>query len=35
MTFGKTGVEKVHDIGPLNSYEEGRLKEAWSSGRYV
>eukprot|EP00913_Durusdinium_trenchii_P017216 g16189.t1 len=28
VTFGKTGVEKIHDIGTLNSYEQGRLKEA-------
>jgi len=28
VTFGKTGVEKIHPVGALNSYEEGRLKEA-------
>merc|ERR1712183_1094274 len=28
VTFGKTGVEKVHGIGKLNKYEEGRLMEA-------
>lgn len=28
VTFGKGGVEKVHEIGPLNAYEQGRLKEA-------
>jgi len=28
VTFGKSGVEKIHDIGPLNAYEEGRLAEA-------
>lgn len=27
VTFGKNGIEKVHDIGPLNAYEEGRLAE--------
>jgi len=25
VTFGKTGVEKVHDVGPLSAYEQGRL----------
>jgi len=25
VTFGKTGVEKVHEVGPLNAYEQGRL----------
>merc|ERR1712176_1736021 len=28
VTFGKAGVEKVHGIGKLNKYEEGRLAEA-------
>merc|ERR1711934_719780 len=28
VTFGKTGVEKVHGIGKLNKYEETRLEEA-------
>jgi len=28
VTFGKQGVEKVHPIGKLNQYEEGRLAEA-------
>jgi hypothetical protein len=28
VTFGKTGVEKIHPVWTLNSYEEGRLKEA-------
>jgi malate dehydrogenase len=28
VTFGKTGVEKVHAIGKLNAYEEKRLEEA-------
>eukprot|EP00439_Symbiodinium_sp_Y106_P022825 s3386_g2.t2 len=28
VTFGKTGVEKVHPIGKLNKYEEQRLAEA-------
>jgi len=28
VTFGKKGVEKVHPIGKLNKYEEGRLAEA-------
>jgi malate dehydrogenase len=25
VTFGKTGVEKVHDVGTLSTYEQGRL----------
>ncbi|CAL1164991.1 unnamed protein product [Cladocopium goreaui] len=33
VTFGKTGVEKIHPVGALNSYEEGRLKEAQRSTR--
>jgi malate dehydrogenase len=28
VTFGKTGVEKVHPIGKLNKYEQARLAEA-------
>merc|ERR1711972_627282 len=28
VTFGKNGVEKVHGVGKLNSYEEKRLEEA-------
>merc|ERR1712032_1794783 len=28
VTFGTKGVEKIHDIGPLNEYEQGRLAEA-------
>eukprot|EP00933_Yihiella_yeosuensis_P004437 TRINITY_DN108801_c0_g1_i1.p1 TRINITY_DN108801_c0_g1~~TRINITY_DN108801_c0_g1_i1.p1 ORF type:complete len:363 (-),score=106.37 TRINITY_DN108801_c0_g1_i1:179-1267(-) len=28
VTFGKTGVEKVHPIGQLNDYEKNRLAEA-------
>merc|ERR1719361_759555 len=28
VTFGPGGVKKVHDIGSLNSYEQGRLDEA-------
>merc|ERR1712151_788808 len=28
VTFGRNGVEKVHGIGKLNKYEEGRLAEA-------
>jgi len=28
VTFGKSGVEKVHPIGKLNKYEEQRLAEA-------
>merc|ERR1719188_914064 len=28
VTFGKTGVEKVHGIGKLNKHEETRLAEA-------
>lgn len=28
VTFGKTGVETVHEIGKLTPYEEGRLEEA-------
>jgi malate dehydrogenase len=28
VTFGKKGVEKVHSIGPLNDYEQGRLAKA-------
>merc|ERR1711979_9586 len=28
VTFGKTGVEKVHPICKLNKYEEKRLEEA-------
>ncbi|CAJ1344682.1 unnamed protein product [Effrenium voratum] len=28
VTFGPKGVEKIHDIGSLNSYEQERLKEA-------
>eukprot|EP00933_Yihiella_yeosuensis_P016854 TRINITY_DN1425_c0_g1_i1.p1 TRINITY_DN1425_c0_g1~~TRINITY_DN1425_c0_g1_i1.p1 ORF type:complete len:384 (-),score=106.80 TRINITY_DN1425_c0_g1_i1:240-1304(-) len=28
VTFGKNGVEKVHEIGKLNAHEEARLKEA-------
>lgn len=35
VTFGKTGVEKIHPVGTLNSYEEGRLKEASHGGRGV
>jgi len=27
VTFGKQGVKKVHSIGKLNEYEQGRLKE--------
>jgi malate dehydrogenase len=25
VTFGRTGVEKVHDVGTLSAYEQGRL----------
>merc|ERR1712232_263955 len=28
VTFGKNGVEKVHPIGDLNAYEQGRLEQA-------
>merc|ERR1712046_291224 len=28
VTFGKNGVEKVHPVGKLNPYEQGRLDEA-------
>merc|ERR1712080_781841 len=28
VTFGKNGVERVHPVGKLNKYEEGRLAEA-------
>lgn len=28
VTFGRSGVEKVHGIGSLSSYEESRLQEA-------
>eukprot|EP00931_Biecheleriopsis_adriatica_P110243 TRINITY_DN844_c0_g1_i1.p1 TRINITY_DN844_c0_g1~~TRINITY_DN844_c0_g1_i1.p1 ORF type:complete len:349 (-),score=83.22 TRINITY_DN844_c0_g1_i1:103-1149(-) len=28
VTFGACGVKIVHPVGPLNAYEEGRLKEA-------
>jgi len=28
VTFGKNGVEKVHPLGKLSKYEEGRLEEA-------
>lgn len=28
VTFGKNGVEKVHELGTLNAYEKERLKEA-------
>merc|ERR1712183_896532 len=28
VTFGVNGVEKVHEIGALNAYEQGRLDEA-------
>merc|ERR1711937_1072113 len=28
VTFGKNGVETVHPIGELNTYERGRLAEA-------
>merc|ERR1712157_296933 len=28
VTFGKTGVEKVHDLGPMSDYEKTRLVEA-------
>lgn len=28
VTFGKSGVEKVHQVGKLNTYEETRLAEA-------
>jgi len=28
VTFGKQGVEKVHPVGKLSKYEEGRLAEA-------
>merc|ERR1739848_342086 len=28
VTFGKNGVETVHPVGPLNTYEQGRLDEA-------
>jgi malate dehydrogenase len=28
VTFGKAGVQKVHPIGKLNSYEQTRLEEA-------
>eukprot|EP00933_Yihiella_yeosuensis_P036250 TRINITY_DN299_c0_g1_i10.p1 TRINITY_DN299_c0_g1~~TRINITY_DN299_c0_g1_i10.p1 ORF type:complete len:381 (-),score=126.02 TRINITY_DN299_c0_g1_i10:93-1169(-) len=28
VTFGTNGVEKVHPIGQLNKYEQGRLEEA-------
>lgn len=28
VTFGPGGVQKVHDVGSLNSYEQGRLEEA-------
>merc|ERR1712024_71478 len=28
VTFGKTGVEKVHPLGKLNKYEEQRMNEA-------
>ena len=27
VTFGTKGVETIHGIGTLNSYEQGRLKE--------
>lgn len=27
VTFGVTGVEKVHDLGPMTDYEKERLKE--------
>lgn len=27
VTFGKSGIEKVHPLGKLNEYEEGRLAE--------
>lgn len=28
VTFGKKGVEKVHDVGPMNAYEQKRFEEA-------
>jgi len=28
VTFGVNGVEKVHELGPMNDYEKGRLAEA-------
>lgn len=28
VTFGKTGVEKVHEIGTMNEYEQKRFEEA-------
>jgi len=28
VTFGLKGVEKVHELGPMNDYEKGRLAEA-------
>lgn len=28
VTFGLNGVEKVHELGPLTPYEQGRLEEA-------
>jgi len=28
VTFGKNGVEKIHEIGPLNAHETARLVEA-------
>jgi len=28
VTFGKSGVEKIHPVGPMNDYEQKRLKEA-------
>ena len=31
VTFGPKGVEKIHDIGTLNAYEQGRLKEVGPS----
>lgn len=27
VTFGKNGIEKVHELGPMNDYEKGRLEE--------
>jgi len=27
VTFGPKGIEKVHDLGPMNDYEKGRLEE--------
>merc|ERR1719191_1075073 len=27
VTFGKNGIEKVHDLGEMNAYEKGRLEE--------